>query len=173
MKSPLDTESIRSLLVPVTTGEWLAADPDFPDVPRVINRWHYTIAEVTGHGWDEPTERGHAAIIAAAPSLLVALCDELDELRATLANERGEGEPPALGWAWLDTCWVRDLPADEQLRVSWDATELDTERPTWRCWRENAEDWGGDFIVTGAPTARDAMRQADAMIAADKTRSPA
>ena len=103
MNPPLDTEAIRSLLITASSGEWLAADPDFPGVPRVVNQWHYTIAEVAGHGWEADVERANAALIAAAPDLLAALdalvakCDEdhgdtmnLADARNALAKARGQ-----------------------------------------------------------------------------------
>lgn len=43
----------------------------------------------------------------------VALMEAIAELEATIANERGEGEPPAPGWTWAlegeiaDPCWHR------------------------------------------------------------------
>jgi len=161
MNTPLDTEQIRSLLVSASPGEWLAADPHFPDVPRVVNQWHYTIAEVAGHGWDTDTERANAALIAAAPALILSLCDALDEARATLANERGEGEAPGVGWGWTTTAhltglWFKRTKTNESI----------VQRTTSRGWYWTDYDHG--FSLKNIyPTARAAM------IAADKARSPA
>ena len=110
-----------------------------------------------------------AAFLRDALAAVDALTARLAEAEATLANERGEGEPPSEGWTWTGTCWTRDLWNNEQARVSLDATGLDTEVPRWRCFLESADDWTGDFIVPSAPTARAAMRDADSTLAAKVT----
>lgn len=107
--------------------------------------------------------------LSDALAVVDALTARLTEAEATLANERGEGEPPSEGWEWTGECWTRDLGNNEQARVSLDATGLDTEVPRWRCFLESADDWTGDFIVPSAPTARAAMRDADSALAAKVT----
>ena len=109
--------------------------------------------------------------LVAAPSLLLTLCDDLDEARATLANERGEGLPPSPMWTWADCggwgwAWVFGIGSPN----AWIAVG-----------RKPASGWyirlGADFmdlhkqVSVTYPTAREAMRAA--MTAADKTQSPA
>lgn len=95
--------------------------------------------------------------VATAP--IEPLRAEIAELRATLANERGEGEPPVEGWAYTDCagwgmCWVCGGGPDGWIAV--------TRKPA-----------GGWYIRLGATflhrsrefavsiqTAREAMRKA-------------
>lgn len=108
-----------------------------------------------------------------------AMVAERDELAATLANERGEGEPPSEGWARNDidpkregVAWYVRWEADgsepqdddtEQTRVAW-------VRRTEGCmieWMWEIEKSVGrmsdPMLASGrAPTARDAMIAADA-----------
>jgi len=81
-----------------------------------------------------------------------ALVAEVAELRAALANERGEGEGPSPGWRWrpAHSWWVRDGAAivgrGDEDPSSW---AFDTGRGRGH-----------------APTAREAMRAADAVLGA-------
>lgn len=72
---------------------------------------------------------------------------ERDELRATLANERGEGEPPSEGWEWADDAWHKGAA------YVWRRDSV----PTWE-WTVGRS-WRGE-----APTARAAMIAADATL---------
>lgn len=120
--------------------------------------------------------------LIAAPSLLLTLCDELDELRATLANERGEGEPPGEGWEPCLEGERHDNPdGSEDIVTRW----FKPLPGLWLYAGTSAAEHGWWWSVLGrtsegrrvcmargnAPTAREAMRAA--MTAADKTRSPA
>lgn len=79
---------------------------------------------------------------------------ERAELLATLANERGEGEPPVEGWTWDGSAWLLgDLDEDgEQFVVLRDATG-----PGWEAQLHEAEDDTCD-VVGEKPTARELMR---------------
>ena len=130
-------------------------------------------------------ERG-SGCAAAMRERIAALEEERDaalarvaELEATLANERGEGEPPSEGWARNDidpkregVAWYVRWEADgsepqdddtEQTRVAW-------VRRTEGCmieWMWEIEKSVGrmsdPMLASGrAPTARDAMIAADA-----------
>lgn len=75
---------------------------------------------------------------------------EIAELRATLANEQGQGEPPSPGWAFLSGEWINE---NRGLRVArfthnarWEVYPL---RPPWG-------------MRAHAVHARDAMKAADA-----------
>ena len=48
-----------------------------------------------------------------------------EELAATLANERGEGEPPSEGWAWIDGAWRR---TDDNGGFAWSVHNFDPGR---------------------------------------------
>lgn len=93
-----------------------------------------------------------AGVLAERDAQIRALTAERDELRATLANERGEGEGPSEGWvahfiagAWLARRWVHVASK----------TVISPGEGGWYWDR----DWG---VAEGAePTAREAMRQAD------------
>lgn len=77
------------------------------------------------------------------------LADQRDSLLNTLANERGEGNPP-VGWAWDGSAWCRPpyvVARAQSGAFRWDVTYVD--------------DVDGDDIVAEADTARDAMRAAD------------
>lgn len=80
-----------------------------------------------------------------------ALCDEVDELRATLLNERGEGTGPGEGWTPDGpNCW----------RLGIDAYCARTQNGEW-AWRlvGGSVKWGVD--CGGSPTAREAMKAAN------------
>jgi hypothetical protein len=74
---------------------------------------------------------------------------ERAELLATLANERGEGEPPSPGWYWSGHEWFNELRPMRVARYpeerGWRAYPV---RPPWGCRAKG-------------PTARAAMRAAD------------
>ena len=93
--------------------------------------------------------------------LLTALDEarrERDELRATLDNERGEGEPPSEGWEWRGSAWWRDLPDNRVIRVSI-MTGVDI--PIWRVWIESATGYDGYYLAHHDHNARAAMKAAD------------
>lgn len=125
-----------------------------------------------------------AVFIPAAPADVVdliahidALTAERDELAATLANERGEGEPPSEGWTRNDfdhaaagLAWYRPVERDGST-----AKEGSTEYP-WVLWvfrKPGGEAWVWERDHSDstrqsddgeAPTARAAMRAADAAV---------
>ena len=76
---------------------------------------------------------------------------ELAEALATLANERGEGEPPEEGWVWRGSYWVSGLHKVQLMRGNngWHVEDL------WF-------DWRGPPAEPSYPTARAAMRAASA-----------
>jgi hypothetical protein len=104
------------------------------------------------------------------PARLLATLDERtrerDELAATLANERGEGEPPSEGWTYRENMnqWERD-------RGDWECiVKRDDRARSWRFeWVNYAEggDVDEDWPDGAADTARAAMKAADAALAAD------
>ena len=83
---------------------------------------------------------------------LVAARERVVELEAAIANEQGCGEPPSLGWAFDgDIHWIRPFSP----RVTGGVVG------EWLI--EDATGPGDTWVVIGrAPTARDAMRAADA-----------
>lgn len=100
--------------------------------------------------------------LIADPRFILSLCDALDEARATLANERGEGEGPSVGWHWSNG------------RQAW----------IYQPWLRTPKEHGPERVVRRGPLGwelyLDGLRTPDeyesaraAMIAADKTRSPA
>ena len=129
-------------------------------------------------------ERIDAVIPALArvetAAMIVDLQDEVAELRATLANERGEGEPPGEGWSRNDfdrkhvgIAWYRPSMADGSMPAE-DVTDYPLvmwvyREPPSRLWRWEVERDGvgiGTFEAEGtAPTAREAMRAADKAVA--------
>lgn len=68
---------------------------------------------------------------------------EKEELRLTLLNERGEGEPPVPGWTWADGAWDHDdgfvVGRDDEMN--------------W-CFATR----GGIYLYPEMNTAREAMR---------------
>lgn len=108
-------------------------------------------------------ERQHAARGAEAVAVIDALRVELAELRATLANERGEGEGPSEGWEWANYSGRWGNPN------GWSLIERGL---SFAAVGRNADGTGWDWhamvpvvlrgVASGtAPTAREAMRQAD------------
>lgn len=77
------------------------------------------------------------------------------ELAATLANERGEGEPPSDGWEWTICAWGRGVDDCDAL-VS-HVGHSDDNLPPWE-WLARVD---GRWQRGLAPTARAAMRLAD------------
>ena len=94
---------------------------------------------------------------------------ERDELAATIANERGEGEPPAGwtpdpsrggAWGWVRVAGGRVLDADFVTGTSY-------EGPPFRGWDWRVVDVAGTGRVVArgrCDTARAAMRAADAAV---------
>jgi hypothetical protein len=85
---------------------------------------------------------------------------ERDEMAATLANERGEGEPPSPGWTF-DFVWRDGTPVD----FGWHKEAAYVESGAHYDeggWRLRGVTPGGRY-----PTARAAMKAADAALAAD------
>ena len=77
------------------------------------------------------------------------LLARIAELEATLANERGEGEPPVKGWRWIHVEWSNHTT---------DLMHTFREGDVW-IWERVV--LGGVVVRKGtAATARDAMRAA-------------
>ena len=97
------------------------------------------------------TDSGDSLACRIALDLLDAR-QQIAELEAAIANEQGCGEPPSLGWAFDgDIHWIRPFSP----RVTGGVVG------EWLI--EDATGPGDTWVVIGrAPTARDAMRAADA-----------
>jgi len=80
------------------------------------------------------------------------LLGRLAELEATLANERGEGEPPVPGWRW--TPHIRAWQVDRDGKP-WADVFRDGVRWYWQHWVPTSCELGGY-----EDSARDAMRAA-------------
>lgn len=92
----------------------------------------------------ETAAAGHAELVAAR--------ERVAELEATIANERGEGEPPSPGWTFDgDIHWTRSFGSRVTGGVVGEWMIEDTAGP-WDAW----------VVIGRAPTAREAMRAADA-----------
>lgn len=96
--------------------------------------------------------------------------NECCELRATLANERGEGEAPSEGWYWADGQWNREdegagLTTVERnpcpVREDADAATCPWLPTTWTIRTEATNDDRVIVVVGTHDLARDAMRAAD------------
>lgn len=104
--------------------------------------------------------------LRAALTEIDRLTAALAEAEATLANERGEGEPPEPGWAfcdpWPEAAWVADFGAEFRLWCNGDLVVKRTDRrsPSWRTFRRPQEGWGAVAFGPSYPTARAAMRAA-------------
>ena len=106
-----------------------------------------------------------AALIAAAPALALAVEElerERDDALADLAVERGDRRFVVPGWSVIDGEWRSAFGG--LVRVEGDDDEHGC--PTWSWYADAADE--GDPSQT-APTARAAMRAADA---AAKARTP-
>lgn len=104
------------------------------------------------------SDEDHAALVAerdAATRRAEEAERERDELAATLANERGEGEPPSDGWEWTICAWGRGVDDCDAL-VS-HVGHSDDNLPPWE-WLARVD---GRWQRGLAPTARAAMRLAD------------
>ena len=128
----MNADEARRLLVAATPGPWHEETAGTPagETPwgEVVMRSHPAGGAGTPiHGlrvmWQGGATMGkgraNAALIAAAPSLaaaVIALTEELDEARATLDNERGEGTPPSEGWRW---CMTAEEHRDPRCRYEW------------------------------------------------------
>ena len=87
---------------------------------------------------------------------VLALLDEMDEARATLENERGEGEPPGGRWFWTHNAWNARGPVGGLVtrdNPTWDADQQRWLPNTWTLSMRGRTD-------TTHPTARAAMRAA-------------
>ena len=115
-------------------------------------------ADCSGCGADLCVEAmEQARELTATEKLLLARIAELEaanaELMATLANERGEGDPPVEGWEW---------EPDEGAWVLWKDDGGFHATRTTKGWT-----WDGDRVSSGLPhsdTARAAIRAASAAI---------
>ena len=110
-----DTKALRAMLA--------AAAPQPIGAMAIALAADHPLARLTGNSGDafvfsSPT-KGTADATRALMAALPALLDELDEARATLANERGNGEPPIPGWSYRD-------PTPHACRVA--------ECRDWRTW---------------------------------------
>ncbi len=108
-------------------------------------------------------DEAHDILSAAVPDggdlldLARRIVAERAELLATLANERGEGEPPSEGWEWDGVSW--SISTDDGAVV--DVVRLPA---GWRVYKSGAPD------ESVYPTARAAMRAADATPTAEVPR---
>ncbi len=86
------------------------------------------------------------------------LVEEIDELRATLENERGEGEPPSPEWTWSDATsrWTRVDDTDEE-----GCPDEKTVTRRKRAWFYYLNGESRPDILSASPTARAAMRAID------------
>jgi hypothetical protein len=152
-------------------GAWSA----FDDQPgRSLADEHYARSE-----WSRPVGRHETDDIARLLATLDERTRERDELAATLANERGEGEPPSVGWYVADTCWWLERDDWQVLVERTMPTAADETDPVyWKpaLWVATFKRWNGEPDDTrptecrrlcDADTARSAMKAADAALAAD------
>lgn len=166
-------ERAAELLDGATPGPW--ADSTFEDgaicgsdTPEAWRSSRFPFAGIGGpvvlrrtNGGGLP-RKGDAALILAAPALaatVVALSADLAELRATLAAERGDPAGALPGWAWDTNTWHRPYgPVGrvgvKKLNAEWDVI----------LWGSNLPP--GFRQYSTAPTAREAMRLADASLPA-------
>lgn len=104
--------------------------------------------------------------LRAALAEVDRLTAALAEAEATIANERGEGDPPAPGWAfcdpWPEAARVADFGAEFRLWCNGDLVvkRTDCRPPSWRTFRRPQEGWGAVEFGPSYPTARAAMRAA-------------
>ena len=118
-------------------------------------------------GAEGPTSNTKAEAVKAwnAPSVAHdALAARLAEVEAALLNERGEGEPPSEGWERSRSAvpggWIK-RPAPGAPWIASVGMEHGTahDGTAFRRWR-----WFVPTTSGEAPTAREAMRQADAAL---------
>lgn len=95
------------------------------------------------------------------------------ELEATLANDRGEGEPPATGWKWAvengEGTWRRlgDPARADVHRAHRDPEDAVVDRHRWHWWVVSGSYEEPVIYASGwEDTAREAMRATDAAFAA-------
>jgi hypothetical protein len=96
----MDIEAIRKRCEAATLGEWRTEEQDTPEQTR---SWGLRLIGPESLGHDNELDSmkpEDAAFIAAARADVPNLLDEVEELRATLLNERGEGPPPCEGWVF-------------------------------------------------------------------------
>ena len=170
-----DTKAIRARAEAATAGPW-RYDPTKCYTPGVNGARDVRTSQEAVFS-DTPTgaptialtgavndaqSMADATFIAHARTDIPALCDEVDELRATLANERGEGEPPEEGWEWV--------------RGQWET--MDGAFGGWECIvKRSGDQWHFEWVDYSpdadedaewpdgyAPTARAAMRAATAAL---------
>ena len=112
-----------------------------------------------------PLEDDLSADVMRLLAVVDALTARLAEAEATLANERGEGEPPVPGWT---SCRSRydDGSRNGTPRIEWYCNEGRVVRALngWHwasCLHEDMVYHRGEFTRSGtAPTAREAIRLA-------------
>ena len=150
-------EEAAELMQAATPGPWVVRGSVSYDGPTCSVRAGYAESSypITS---TLPSDRPapDAALIAAAPALastVVALHDRIAELEATLAAERGDPAGALPGWRWDGGYW-RKGSAYAVGRTNSGTTI------TWTLYRHAG---GGRFRET-YPTAREAMRAADAAV---------
>jgi hypothetical protein len=94
----------------------------------------------TGH-WTPNDERSAGVSV---PEAIRALIAENQEIKQTLLNEQGKGEPPSPGWEWKIMFWKNG----------------DFEVKTRDCVIVRWELWKGGVLLDEYPTARAAIRAA-------------
>ena len=143
-------DEIRGRLAKATPGEWEAVPGAMGWRVLAKDERATIVCDVSG-ALSNPESTGDADLIANAPADLAHLLTLLAEAEAVILNERGEGEPPSVGWAWRDGAWRKD-PHCIVMRGTGDTLWSEHNPVTgWR-WRE-------------IPTARAAMKQADLSLA--------
>lgn len=168
--APLNLDAIRARLDAATAGPWWveAGGPD--ETCDLIDGNNRRIATFPFYApfRHEENETFIAHAREDVPRLLAEvdrLTAERDELAATLANERGEGEPPVPGWT---SCRSRydDGSRNGTPRIEWYCNEGRVVRALngWHwasCLHEDMVYHRGEFTRSGtAPTAREAIRLA-------------
>ena len=147
-----ELNNIRALLAAATAGPWFARQND------LIGGWCVCTTDAqpsqgAGEVADFVREEDARFIAACSPTVIAALLAEVDRLRAelaeaeaTLANARGEGEPPEEGWHAIGRTWWLGRE-----HVAGSVKVYHTGR-RWEWWVK------GTSVCGEAPTARAAMR---------------
>ncbi len=110
--TPTDLDTLEALLNAATPGAWVDVGHTdlWPGIVMAVEE-HQSMSQVCRDPEcdDRPADRACiAALHNAAPDLIraareaIRLADALAEAEATIANERGEGEAPGEGWAYVD-----------------------------------------------------------------------
>lgn len=165
---PIDLDAVEALANAATPGPWIDMGDTDVYAGEVRCAEPYTAVCRDPEMDDRPNDR---AFIAAARTLVPEMAAEIRalrarvatleaencELRATLANERGEGEPPVPGWEYRDP--FPDLPRVAEVR---DFRTWCHESGLFLRRRDDGTGWriGKGRIVNGPlyRFARDAMR---------------